>query len=157
MLYPEAERRITILSSERIVTSSRPSHRPAVVLFPAPEVPRKRIPRPSCETPQACARMPRCLILEPTRELAAQVADNFEVYGRYHKLSMALLIGGVSFDNQEQKLDRGVDVLIATPGRLLDHSERGKVILNDVQLSAGSVRLRTSSSTVTAVWSVSKS
>ncbi|MGK2739955.1 DEAD/DEAH box helicase [Tepidicaulis sp. LMO-SS28] len=83
---------------------------------------------------RARARMPRSLILEPTRELAAQVAENFETYGKYHKLSMALLIGGVSFADQGKKLDRGVDVLIATPGRLLDHFERGKVLLGGVQL-----------------------
>jgi len=83
---------------------------------------------------RARARMPRSLILEPTRELAAQVAENFETYGKYHKLSMALLIGGVSFSEQEKKLDRGVDVLIATPGRLLDHFERGKVLLTGVQV-----------------------
>jgi superfamily II DNA/RNA helicase len=83
---------------------------------------------------RAKARMPRSLILCPTRELAAQVADNFGKYGKNHKLTMALLIGGVSFDEQLTKLDRGVDVLIATPGRLLDHFERGKVLLNDVKL-----------------------
>ena len=82
---------------------------------------------------RAKARMPRSLILEPTRELAAQVAENFEKYGKYHKLNMALLIGGVSFGEQEKKLDRGVDVLIATPGRLLDHFQRGKVMLTGVQ------------------------
>ncbi len=82
---------------------------------------------------QTKARMPRSLILEPTRELAAQVAENFEKYGKYNKLSMALLIGGVSFADQEAKLDKGVDVLIATPGRLLDHFERGKVLLNGVK------------------------
>jgi len=81
---------------------------------------------------RAKARMPRSLILEPTRELAAQVADAFEVYGKYSKLTTALLIGGVSFTEQFQKLDRGADVLIATPGRLLDHCERGKVLMNDV-------------------------
>ncbi|MBK5911623.1 hypothetical protein CCR85_08990 [Rhodothalassium salexigens] len=80
------------------------------------------------------ARMPRSLIIEPTRELAAQVADNFEIYGKHHKLSMALLIGGVSFADQEAKLERGVDVLIATPGRLLDHFERGKLMLNGVSI-----------------------
>lgn len=80
------------------------------------------------------ARMPRTVILEPTRELAAQVADNFETYGKYNKLNMALLIGGVSFAEQEAKINRGVDVLIATPGRLLDHCERGKVILTDVKI-----------------------
>ncbi len=85
-------------------------------------------------TGRARARMPRSLILEPTRELAAQVAENFEVYGKNHKLSMALLIGGVSFSDQEDKLDRGVDVLIATPGRLLDHFERGKVLLADIRV-----------------------
>lgn len=80
------------------------------------------------------ARMPRTVILEPTRELAAQVADNFETYGKYNKLNMALLIGGVSFSEQEAKINRGVDVLIATPGRLMDHCERGKVILTDVKV-----------------------
>jgi superfamily II DNA/RNA helicase len=83
---------------------------------------------------RAKARMPRTLILEPTRELAAQVSDNFQVYGKHHNLTMALLIGGVSFDDQESKLDRGVDVLIATPGRLLDHFERGRILLNDVKI-----------------------
>src|SRR5437016_11743873 len=83
---------------------------------------------------RAKARMPRSLILEPTRELAAQVAESFERYGKYNKLSMALLIGGVSFEDQDRKLDRGVDVLIATPGRLLDHFERGKLMLSQVQL-----------------------
>ena len=83
---------------------------------------------------RAKMRMPRSLILEPTRELAAQVAENFEIYGKNHKLNMALLIGGVSFDDQERALERGVDVLIATPGRLLDHFERGKVLLNDVKV-----------------------
>ena len=81
---------------------------------------------------RARARMPRALILEPTRELADQVAENFTVYGKYQKLSMALLIGGVSFDEQDKKIDRGVDVLIATPGRLLDHFERGKLLLSGV-------------------------
>jgi len=83
---------------------------------------------------RAKARMPRSLILEPTRELAAQVAESFEKYGKFNKLSMALLIGGTSFDEQDRKLDRGVDVLIATPGRLLDHFERGKLMLSQVQI-----------------------
>ncbi|HXZ01410.1 MAG TPA: DEAD/DEAH box helicase [Stellaceae bacterium] len=83
---------------------------------------------------RARARMPRSLILEPTRELAAQVSNAFETYGKYHKLSMALLIGGESFVDQERKLDRGVDVLIATPGRLLDLFERGKILLSDVKI-----------------------
>jgi superfamily II DNA/RNA helicase len=83
---------------------------------------------------RAKARMPRSLILEPTRELAAQVAESFEKYGKYNKLSMALLIGGVSFDEQDRKLDRGVDVLIATPGRLLDHFGRGKLMLSQVNI-----------------------
>lgn len=82
---------------------------------------------------RARARMPRCLIVCPTRELAAQVAENVEEYGKYLKISMALLIGGVSFAEQERKLNRGVDVLIATPGRLLDHFERGKILLTGVQ------------------------
>ena len=74
---------------------------------------------------RARARMPRSLILEPTRELATQVAASFELYGKHHRLTMALLIGGESFIDQERKLDRGVDVLIATPGRLLDLYGRG--------------------------------
>ena len=83
---------------------------------------------------RARARMPRTLVLCPTRELAAQVAENFEKYGKYHKLTMALLIGGVSFGDQDAKLTRGVDVLIATPGRLLDHFERGKLLLNGIEV-----------------------
>jgi len=83
---------------------------------------------------RARARMPRSLILEPTRELAAQVAENFEVYGKYHKLNMALLIGGVSFVDQRAVIDRGADVLIATPGRLLDHFERGGLLLRGVEI-----------------------
>ncbi|MEM7668352.1 MAG: DEAD/DEAH box helicase [Pseudomonadota bacterium] len=83
---------------------------------------------------RARARMPRSLILCPTRELAAQVSENFEVYGKYHKLTMALLIGGVNFGNQDKLIDRGVDVLIATPGRLLDHFERGKLMLTGIQV-----------------------
>ena len=80
------------------------------------------------------ARMPRSLILEPTRELAAQVAENFEKYGKYHKLSMALLIGGVQIGDQVKALEKGVDVLIATPGRLMDLFSRGKIMLNDCNL-----------------------
>jgi superfamily II DNA/RNA helicase len=80
------------------------------------------------------ARMPRSLILEPTRELATQVEASFEVYGKHHRLTTALLIGGESFADQLKKLDRGVDVLIATPGRLLDLFERGKVLLSDVRI-----------------------
>ncbi|HXQ53595.1 MAG TPA: DEAD/DEAH box helicase [Stellaceae bacterium] len=83
---------------------------------------------------RAKARMPRSLILEPTRELAAQVSEAFETYGKYHKLDMALLIGGESFGDQERKLDRGVDVLIATPGRFIDLYERGKILLSDVKV-----------------------
>jgi len=86
------------------------------------------------EKGRARARMPRTLILEPTRELAAQVAESFEKYGKNHKLNVALIIGGVSFENQDAKLIRGVDVLIATPGRLLDHSERGRLLLTGVEL-----------------------
>ncbi len=82
---------------------------------------------------RARARMPGALILEPTRELADQVASSFDKYGKYTKLSKALLIGGVSFSDQEKALDRGVNVLIATPGRLLDHFERGGIMLNDVK------------------------
>jgi superfamily II DNA/RNA helicase len=79
-------------------------------------------------------RMPRSLILEPTRELATQVAASFELYGKHHRLTMALLIGGESFVDQERKLDRGVDVLIATPGRLLDLYGRGKILLSDTRI-----------------------
>jgi len=80
------------------------------------------------------ARMPRSLILEPTRELAAQVAENFEKYGTHHKLSMALLIGGVQMGDQVKALEKGVDVLIATPGRLMDLFERGKILLTGCNL-----------------------
>jgi len=86
------------------------------------------------ESGRARARMPRSLILEPTRELAAQVAQTFEELGTKHKLTVALLIGGVSFDEQFRKLDRGADVLIATPGRLLDHFGRGKLLLTAVEV-----------------------
>jgi superfamily II DNA/RNA helicase len=83
---------------------------------------------------RARARMPRSLILEPTRELAAQVAESINLYTKYHRLNMALLIGGVSFEDQDKKLDRGADILIATPGRLMDHFERGKLMLSQVQI-----------------------
>ena len=83
---------------------------------------------------RARARMPRSLVLCPTRELAAQVAENFDTYSKHVKLTKALLIGGVSFKEQDALIDRGVDVLIATPGRLLDHFERGKLLLTGVQV-----------------------
>ena len=83
---------------------------------------------------RARARMPRSLVLAPTRELAAQVAENFDTYAKYLKLTKALLIGGVSFKEQEALIDRGVDVLIATPGRLLDHFERGKLLLTGIEI-----------------------
>src|SRR5579859_3278331 len=86
------------------------------------------------EKGRARARMPRTLILEPTRELAAQVKESFDRYGAGQKLNVALLIGGVSFGDQDSKLTRGVDVLIATPGRLLDHTERGGLLLTGVEL-----------------------
>ena len=86
------------------------------------------------EKGRARARMPRTLILEPTRELAAQVKESFDKYGAGQKLNVALLIGGVSFGDQDVKLTRGVDVLIATPGRLLDHTERGGLLLTGVEL-----------------------
>ena len=82
---------------------------------------------------RAKARMPRSLILEPTRELAAQVAENFDTYGKYHKLSKALLIGGSSMNEQMKVIDRGPDVLIATPGRLLDLFERGRLLMTDIR------------------------
>ena len=83
---------------------------------------------------RARARMPRSLILSPTRELAMQTSEYFDTYGKYHKLTQALLIGGVSMDDQIRKLGRGVDVVIATPGRLLDHFENGRVILSDIKV-----------------------
>ena len=83
---------------------------------------------------RARARMPRSLVLAPTRELAAQVAENFDTYAKHTKLTKALLIGGVAFGEQDKLIDRGVDVLIATPGRLLDHFERGKLLLTGVQI-----------------------
>jgi superfamily II DNA/RNA helicase len=86
------------------------------------------------ERGRARARMPRSLILAPTRELAAQVAEHFEILGKNHNLTVALLIGGVSYDEQDRKLDRGADVVIATPGRLLDHFGRGKLLLNGIEI-----------------------
>lgn len=83
---------------------------------------------------RARARMPRSLVLAPTRELAAQVAENFDLYAKHTRLTKALLIGGVSFKEQDILIDKGVDVLIATPGRLLDHFERGKLLLTGVQI-----------------------
>ncbi|MDD9901480.1 MAG: DEAD/DEAH box helicase [Alphaproteobacteria bacterium] len=83
---------------------------------------------------RAKARMPRSLILSPTRELAAQISENFEKYGKYHPLSMALIVGGTSMNDQIARLDKGVDVLIATPGRLLDLFERGKILLADIKI-----------------------
>ena len=83
---------------------------------------------------RARARMPRSLILTPTRELAMQISKNFDEYGKFHKLGQALLIGGVSMDDQSKKLGRGVDVLIATPGRLIDHFERGRILLSDIKV-----------------------
>ncbi|WP_406853560.1 DEAD/DEAH box helicase [Alsobacter sp. KACC 23698] len=86
------------------------------------------------EQGRARARMPRTLILEPTRELAAQVEEAFVKYGANQRLNVALLIGGVSFGDQDAKITRGVDVLIATPGRLLDHFERGKLLLTGIEI-----------------------
>ena len=86
------------------------------------------------EKGRARARMPRTLILEPTRELAAQVHEAFELLGKNHKLNIALLMGGVSFEEQNRKIDRGADVVIATPGRLLDHVERGKLMLSHIEI-----------------------
>jgi superfamily II DNA/RNA helicase len=83
---------------------------------------------------RAKARMPRSLVLAPTRELAAQVAENFTTYGKYHRLNMALLVGGETMDEQIRKLDRGVDVLIATPGRMMDLQSRGKILLSDIKI-----------------------
>lgn len=83
---------------------------------------------------RAKARMPRSLILTPTRELAAQVAENFDTYGKYHNLSKALLVGGTSVNEQIKILERGADVLIATPGRLLDLFERGKILMTDIKV-----------------------
>ncbi len=83
---------------------------------------------------RARARMPRSLILTPTRELATQIAENFTIYGKYHKLDMALLIGGVSLVDQKKALERGVDVLIATPGRILDLFDRGNILLNGIRV-----------------------
>lgn len=83
---------------------------------------------------KARAKMPRSLILSPTRELAAQISENFEKYGKYHPLTMALLVGGTSMADQIKKLERGVDVLIATPGRMLDLFERGQILLTGIEI-----------------------
>lgn len=80
------------------------------------------------------ARMPRALVLSPTRELAAQIAENFDKYGKYGSLTKCLIVGGVGMGDQTNLLARGVDVLIATPGRLLDLFERGNVLLNDIKV-----------------------
>lgn len=85
-------------------------------------------------TGRARSRMPRSLILTPTRELAAQIAENFDVYGKYHKLSKALLVGGESMGEQIKVMEKGVDVLIATPGRLMDLFERGQILLTDIKV-----------------------
>jgi superfamily II DNA/RNA helicase len=85
-------------------------------------------------TGKAKSRMPRSLVLAPTRELAMQVSEEFNLINKHLRLQMALLIGGISFVEQDNKLAKGVDVLIATPGRLLDHMERGKVILKDLKI-----------------------
>ncbi|HEY8963404.1 MAG TPA: DEAD/DEAH box helicase [Alphaproteobacteria bacterium] len=82
----------------------------------------------------AKARMPRALVLTPTRELAAQIAENFDKYGKYSQLSKCLIVGGVGMEQQTSLLARGVDVLIATPGRLLDLFERGNILLNDIKV-----------------------
>ena len=86
------------------------------------------------ENGRARARMPRTLILEPTRELAAQVQEAFESLGKNHKLNVALLIGGVSFEPQAAKIDRGADVVIATPGSLLDFFERGRLLMTGIEM-----------------------
>jgi len=86
------------------------------------------------ERGRARARMPRALILEPTRELAAQVYEAFETFGKNHKMTVALLIGGISFAEQDRRIDRGADVVIATPGRLMDHFKNGKLMLNGIQI-----------------------
>ncbi|KGB27404.1 RNA helicase [Candidatus Liberibacter solanacearum] len=86
------------------------------------------------EKGRARARMPRTLILEPTRELASQVADNFQKYGKNYNLNVALLIGGIPFEAQNKKLERGADVLICTPGRILDHFNRGKLLMNNIEI-----------------------
>ena len=83
---------------------------------------------------RARSRMPRSLVLAPTRELAAQVAENFDNYGKYHKLTKALLVGGESMGEQVKILEKGVDVLIATPGRLLDLFDRGQILLSDIKI-----------------------
>ncbi len=83
---------------------------------------------------RARSRMPRSLVLTPTRELAAQVAENFDIYGKYHKLSKVLLVGGESMIEQKKQLEKGVDVLIATPGRLLDLFERGQILMTDIKI-----------------------
>jgi superfamily II DNA/RNA helicase len=85
-------------------------------------------------TGRARMRMPRSLVLTPTRELAAQVAQNFDKYGKYHRLTKALLVGGESMGEQIKVLEKGVDVLIATPGRLMDLFERGQILLSDLKI-----------------------
>ncbi len=83
---------------------------------------------------RARARMPRSLILTPTRELAGQIAEHFDLFGKEQNLDTALLIGGVRGNDQSRLLERGVDILIATPGRFLDHMENGRILLNDIKI-----------------------
>ena len=76
----------------------------------------------------------RCLIMTPTRELAAQVEESVRVYGKYLELTSMVMFGGVGMGAQIEKLRRGVDILVATPGRLLDHAGQGTLDLSQVQI-----------------------
>jgi superfamily II DNA/RNA helicase len=76
----------------------------------------------------------RCLVLEPTRELAAQVVEQFEKYGKHTGLRVLLVHGGVGYDKQRKGLQKGVDVVVATPGRLLDFMQDGTANLNDIDV-----------------------
>src|SRR5437868_8373628 len=124
---PIQEQAIPVVASGRAVLGCAQTGSGRTASFALPMLDKLAAGRPR-------ARMPRSLILEPTRELATQVEASFERYGKHHRLSTALLIGGESFSDQLRKLDRGVDVLIATPGRLLDLFERGKILLSDVRI-----------------------
>ncbi|MDO5609732.1 MAG: DEAD/DEAH box helicase [Pseudomonadota bacterium] len=85
-------------------------------------------------TPPKGPRKPRALVLVPTRELAVQVADNLKVYARHLRLNVTMLFGGVGMQPQTDNLRRGVDVLVACPGRLIDHMEQGNAKLDDIEV-----------------------
>jgi len=88
----------------------------------------------SAQLPRGARKPIRALILTPTRELAAQVEESVRVYGKYSKLASMVIFGGVGIGPQTAKLKRGIDILVATPGRLLDHHGQGNVDFSKVEI-----------------------